>query len=193
MEGIKEKNTDLFKTNTTKDYYYYYKGRKKTRKPKTDKEKIRKQSENNKIKDFRNLFRVLKVSEAIKDKIMRDIRTLFEEEEEENYYKPVRIGTFYGNKYIEHESNCDKDKTPSMEEYLHEIKPYLKDINNLKKSVSWKTQSTLAINIISSKGTNEEQVMHSWGDNIEIMINVKAGKVVKEHFESVLSRYQIGL
>ena len=161
MEGIKEKNTDLFKTNTTKDYYYYYKGRKKTRKPKTDKEKIRKQSENNKIKDFRNLFRVLKVSEVIKDKIMRDIRTLFEEEEEENYYKPVRIGTFYGNKYIEHESNCDKDKTPSMEEYLHEIKPYLKDINNLKKSVSWKTQSTLAINIISSKGTNEEQVMHS--------------------------------
>ena len=69
----------------------------------------------------------------------------------------------------------------------------MKDINNLKKSVSWKTQSTLAINIISSKGTNEEQVMHSWGDNIEIMINVKAGKVVKEHFESLLSRYQIGL
>lgn len=33
--------------------------------------------------------------------------------------------------------------------------------NNLKKSDSWKIQLTLAINFISSKGTNEERVKHS--------------------------------
>ena len=31
-------------------------------------------------------------------------------------------------------------------EYLHEIKPQQKDINNLKKSDSWKIQLALAIN-----------------------------------------------
>ena len=35
--------------------------------------------------------------------------------------------------------------------------------------------------------------MHSQGDNIEIMINDKADKVIEEHFHSHLCRYQIGL
>ena len=36
-------------------------------------------------------------------------------------------------------SDGDKNKTPSMKEYLDEIKPDLKGIkNNLKKSDTWK-------------------------------------------------------
>ena len=35
--------------------------------------------------------------------------------------------------------------------------------------------------------------MHSKSDNIEIMTNDKANEVIKELFESLLSRYQIGL
>ena len=35
--------------------------------------------------------------------------------------------------------------------------------------------------------------MHSKSDNIEIMIYDKADEVIKELFESLLSRYQIGL
>ena len=35
--------------------------------------------------------------------------------------------------------------------------------------------------------------MHSKSDNIEIMINVKVDEVTKELFQSLLSRYQIGL
>ena len=38
-------------------------------------------------------------------------------------------------------------------------------------------QLTIAINFISSKSTDEERVMHSKSDNIEIMINVKSDKV----------------
>ena len=46
-----------------------------------------------KFKDIRNLFRLKKESEAIKDKIVRDIRNLLEHEEED-YYKPVRVINF---------------------------------------------------------------------------------------------------
>ena len=37
---------------------------------------------------------------------------------EEDYYKPVREGNFWSNHHIEYESNGDRNKTPSVEEYL---------------------------------------------------------------------------
>ena len=43
------------------------------------------------IKDIRNLFRQEIETKVIKDRILRDIKNLFEHEEEENYYKPVRV------------------------------------------------------------------------------------------------------
>ena len=75
-----------------------------------------------------------KENKLVKDRIIRDIRNLFEHEEGD-YYKPVRAGNFWGNSYVEHKSKDDR-KTLSVENYLNEIKPYLKDINNLKKSDS---------------------------------------------------------
>ena len=85
------------------------------------------------IKDIRNLFRQEKETKAIKDRIRRDIKTVFEHKEE-NYYKPVRVNNFWSNNYIEYESNGDRNKTLSVAEYLNKIRPYLKNINNLKKS-----------------------------------------------------------
>ena len=47
----------------------------------------------------------------------------------------MRINNFWSNNYIEYESNSDKNKTLSVEEYLNKFRPCLKDIiNNLKKS-----------------------------------------------------------
>ena len=80
-----------------------------------------------------------------------------------------------------------------MKEYLNEIKPYLKDVTYLQKSDRWKVQSTIAINFISSKDNNEEQVMHLKSDNIEVMTYDNSNEVIEEIFESRLSRYQIGL
>ena len=61
------------------------------------------------------------------------MKNLFGHEEEENYYKPVIVSNFLSNNYIEYESNDDRNKTLSVEEYLDKISPYLKDIiNNLK-------------------------------------------------------------
>ena len=41
---------------------------------------------------------------------------------EENYHKPVKINNFWSNSYNEHESNGNKDKTLSVEEYLNKVK-----------------------------------------------------------------------
>ena len=87
----------------------------------------------------RNLFRLKKENRSIKDRKIRDIRNHFEHEEKEDYCKPVRVGSFYNNNYIEYERNRDRNKTLSLKEYLDDTKPYLKDvIINLKRSDTWK-------------------------------------------------------
>ena len=132
------------------------------------------------IKDIRNLFQLEKETKAIKDKVFWDTKNLFEHEKNGNYYKPVRVSNFWSKKYIENESNSDGNKTLSVEKYLNKIRSNLKDIiNNLKKSDSWKIQLMIANNFISAIDNDEEHVMHSKNDNIEIMINDEADEVIK--------------
>ena len=131
-----------------------------------------------------------KETKATKDRILRDIKSLFEyEKEEENYYRPVRVSNFWSNNYIHYKNNGDRNKTLSFEERLNKIKPYLKDIkNNLKKSNLRKIQLKIANNFISSIDKDDEHVMHSKSDNIEIIINDEAGEVIKELFDSLKNR-----
>ena len=71
------------------------------------------------------------------------------------------------------------------------MSPYLKDIiNNLKKSGTWKIQLTIANNFISSIDNDEEPVMHSKRDNIEIMISDEVDEVIEELFDLLKNRYQ---
>ena len=108
--------------------------------PRTEKENI--------IKDKRNLFRLGKEIKAVNDRILRDIKNLFD----------------------------------------------LKDIiNNLKNSDMWRIQLTIANNFICSIDNDEEHVMHSRSDNIEIMINDEADEVIKELIDSLKNRYQNNL
>ena len=74
----------------------------------------------------------------------------------------------------------------SVEEYLNKIRPYLKDIiNNLKKTDTWEIQLAITINFASSIENNEECVMHSKRDNIEIMVDDEANEFIKELFDSL--------
>ena len=128
--------------------------------------------EENKItNDIRNLSNTRNSNKAIKDIILRDIKNLYEHEEE-SYHKPVRVNNFWINNYIEYESNSDRNRTISVEEYLNKIRLYLKDIiTNLKKFNTWKIQLTIADNSIFSIDNDEEHVMLLQNDNIGIMIN----------------------
>ena len=55
---------------------------------KSQKWKIEKQFEDNIIKNIRNFFKLKKENTTLKDRIIRDIKTLFEQQEED-YYKLV--------------------------------------------------------------------------------------------------------
>ena len=81
-------------------------------------------------------------------------------EQQFDYYKPVSVDNFWNNNYIKYESNGDRNKNPSVKEYLDKIKPYLKHIiTDIQKSGTWKVQLlTIAINFISSKDIDEEHV-----------------------------------
>ena len=56
--------------------------------------RIKKEQNYTGIKSITNLFRLKKETKTIKDRIRRDIKNLFEHEEEENCYKPVRVCKF---------------------------------------------------------------------------------------------------
>ena len=85
------------------------------------------------IKDIKNIFRLRKEidnsaikgitkkkeNETIKDRIIRDIKSLFEQEN--NYYKPIRVGNLWNNSFIEYESNSDKKN--QYKNILMKLKP----------------------------------------------------------------------
>ena len=51
----------------------------------------------------------MKRERIIKDRIIRAVKTLFEQQEED-YYEPERVSNFWNNNYIEYESNGDKNR-----------------------------------------------------------------------------------
>ena len=66
-------------------------------------------------------------------------------------------------------------------------------MNNLNNSDTWKVQLIIANNFVSSIDNNEEHVMHSKCDNIEILINDEADEVIKELFDLIQNGYQNNL
>ena len=73
----------------------------------------------------------------IKDRIIRDIRALFEQEEKD-CYKSERVNSFWNNNFIEYESNGDKNKNLSLDKYLNKTEHYWRNtIIDLQNSVTW--------------------------------------------------------
>ena len=84
------------------------------------------QSVENIIKSISNPFKLRKENEAIKGRVIGYIRTLFKQEDD--CYKPIRVGNFWNNYYIEYESNDDRNQNLSVKEYLAKNKPFLRDV-----------------------------------------------------------------
>ena len=84
------------------------------------------------------------------------------------------------------------------------IKPYLSDIINdhethglviyhsgnktwlEETSSEWKIQLTIAINLISSKDSDETRTMHVKSNNVEIMMRSETDEIIEDLFESFL-------
>ena len=65
--------------------------------------------------------------------------------------------------------------------------------NDLKKSDKWKTQLTIAFNVISSRDNDRERVMHSKNDNIEFTIYDNVDEIIEKISELLLKRHRIEL
>ena len=130
---------------------------------------------------------------VIKDGIIRGIRTLFELEKEEDYLETKRLSNFWNNNYIRYESNSDKNRTLSLDEYLDKFNFYFRNmIINLQNSDTQKIQLIIAINFISSKDSEEERVMHSSSDNIKFTTYSNANDVIENLFKSLPSKHHDG-
>lgn len=62
-------------------------------------------------------------------------------------------------------------------------------ITDLQKPGTWKIQSTIETSFIFSKDSNEEQLIHSKSDNINVMTYNNANEIIEEIFELILSKY----
>ena len=87
---------------------------------------------------------------SIKEKVIFGIMMTLNKEED--YYESKRVRNVWNNNYIEYESNGDKNRNLSLDEYRNKIKTYLRNmIINLQDSAAQNIHLTIEINSISSK------------------------------------------
>ena len=61
---------------------------------------------------------------------IRDIENLFDNINDNDYYKPIFVKGSFKENYNYYESRGDKERQLSIEQYLDIIKPYLSDLIN---------------------------------------------------------------
>ena len=100
-----------------------------------------------------------------------------------------KIKGVFNDNYVEYESNGDKDKRLSIEEYLNMIRPYLTNIIDDHKD-EWKIQLTMEINFISIKDSSETHPIHMHSKNILTLTGYETGDIIEKIFDSLLEKYQ---
>ena len=119
---------------------------------------------------------------------------LFNELDEEDYYKPTEVNSAFDSSYILYESKGDKDTRLSIAKYFDIIRLYLRDmIDNHKARGEWKMQLTMRIIFVSFTDANETREMHTKSDTITIMRGVENEDIINELFNPFRKRYQEGL
>ena len=124
---------------------------------------------------------------------IRDIEKLFDNIDDD-YYKPILVKSSFNENY-KYESRGDKDKKLSVEQYLHMIIPYLKDLINdhtatKNNSNEWKIQTNMHVSFLSSNDTGETRSIFVWSDNEEIRLGNETDDIIKRLINSFLNNYQ---
>ena len=126
---------------------------------------------------------------------IRDIENLFDNVNDNDYYKPILVKSSFNESYKYYESRGDKDKKLLIEQYFDVIKPYLSDLINDHKAIEtssneWKIQINMHINFVSSNDTGEIRTIFVWSDNEEIRLGNETDDIVKRLINSFLNNYQ---
>ena len=95
------------------------------------------------LKNFKNDLDKL---QKYKYNTTKGLDYLFNEPNEDDYYKPIEVKSAFDGSYVLYESNGDKDSGLSIDEYFNIIKPYLKDmIDSHHSKGEWKIQLSMRI------------------------------------------------
>ena len=126
---------------------------------------------------------------------IRDIENLFDNVNDNDYYKPILVKSSFKENYKYYESRGDKDKKLSIEQYLDMIKPYLSDLINENKAIEnnfneWKIQINMRVNFVSSNDTGEIRTIFVLSDNEEVRLGNETDDIVKRLISSFLNNYQ---
>ena len=126
---------------------------------------------------------------------IRDIENLFDNVNDNDYYKPILVKSSFKENYKYYESRGDKDKKLSVKQYLYKIMPYLSDLindhkTNRNNSNEWKIQINMNVNFVSSKDTGGTRTIFVWSDNEEIRSGNETDDIVKGLLNSFLNNYQ---
>ena len=124
---------------------------------------------------------------------IKDIENLFKISIDKDYYKPKLNKSGYNKNYAQYESKGDKILT--LKEYLSLIEKYLRElIEEYKLKGEWKVQLTIEVNFILLKpGSDENRIMHTRSDNVEIMSGDDNDDIIEQLFESLLKKYEENL
>ena len=82
---------------------------------------VKRNNQKKAIQSIRNLFKIKNENKAIQYRIIRDIRTLFEQQEENDFYKRIRAGSFWNKNSVKCQSSGDRNKNLSVKEYLDKL------------------------------------------------------------------------
>ena len=101
---------------------------------------------------------------------IRDVENLFDDVNNDDYYKPLLVKSSFKENYKYNESRCDNDKKLSVTQYLNMIKPYLSDLINDQKAIEnnsngWKIQINMYVNFVSSSDNGENRTIFVWSYN----------------------------
>ena len=122
---------------------------------------------------------------------IKDLRYLFDEDENEDYYEPKLINTAFKNNYFQYQSGSDRKNMLPPNEYFKMTEPHLiKMINKHKNDDSWKIQLTIKINFTSVQDFNDKRSLYVKTKNAVIMEASDINEIINEIFDSLIKKYQ---
>ena len=126
---------------------------------------------------------------------IRDIENVFDNIDDNDYYKPILINSSFDENYKFYETKDNKDKKISIEQYLDMIKPYLSGLINESKAIEdnfneWEIQINMLVSFVSSNDTREIRIIFVLSDNEEIWLSNETDDIVKRLINSFLNKYQ---
>ena len=147
-------------------------------------------------KYFKNFKNDLDKLEKYQSNITYGLDYLFNELNEEDYYKPKEVKSAFDGGYVLYESKGDNNKYIRLAilEYFDIIRLHLRDlIDDYKAKGEWEIQLSMRIIFVSFVDINETCVMHTKSDNRVIMSGIETNDAINELFHSFAKRYQEGL